>query len=139
MGAAWGETQAAGGGFCRTHGVSHPHPWAWLQSGGLLQPDPGGSAPLQRVLQSARVQALPDAVRGGARVQHLQVRGAAWWDPGSQKGSRGPGPRMGTQNPGSAFQDHVPRGLAGGEARGPAGARSVLPGLEEAASGSAHL
>lgn len=82
------------GGTPAAEGVSHsvsPPPRARLQCGGLLQPDAGGSAPLQRVLQSAHIQALPDAVCWDARVQHLQVTGV--------KGTPTSKPRMGTQSP----------------------------------------
>ncbi|XP_036104053.1 epidermal growth factor-like protein 8 isoform X2 [Molossus molossus] len=47
---------------------------ARVQSWGLLQADTGGPAPLQRVLQPAGVQALPDPVLWKARLQHLQSR-----------------------------------------------------------------
>ena len=39
----------------------------------------------------------------------------------------------------TVFQDHVPSGMAGGEAGGAADSCRVLPGLEEASSRGAHL
>lgn len=80
-------------------------------------------------------------MRRKAHLQHLQVGEWGVWTLRFLKGN----PKNPGQDPhanlqlGPVFQDHVPRGVAGGEEEGAAAPRRVLPGLEEAASGGAHL